>query len=395
MRRILWSIGLMIIITITITGCGKAAQFNKNGEKSLTEGDYIKAAECFASAMSINPDKADYHINYGTALIKLGEYDKAISVLDAAYMDKDMSIIKKNNKKILYGKGIAYYHIRQYDNAVKEFEKALEIKTLSELDNDIMLYMAEAYQASGLYTEAVDKLSKLLKQNDKDAFLYAKRAECYKLAADTDSSLSDYEQAIKLEPDKYEYYFAKYNLLEEKGDKAGALAVIAQVEKLEQAADIDKLSKALIQYYQGKYDTALSTLEECHTDGYKEAAYFIAEIYRIRKDYTNAVYYYEKYIADKGTDLPKAYNQIAVSLIKTGDYEGALKYIEKGLANNNKHLDRILRRNEIIIYEYLGRYEEARARLNDYLKDYPDDEEAVREAVFINTRIAGGPPAEE
>lgn len=395
MKRFLWSIGLMVIITVCFGGCGRAAQFNKNGEKSFIEGDYIKAAECFASAVSINPDKADYQINYGIALIKLGKYDEAISVLDTAYMDKDMSVIKKNNKKILRGKGIAYYYIRQYDKALKEFEKALGIKLLSELDNDIQLYMAEAYLASGLYKEAIDELTRLIGKDADNAYIYVKRAECYKLAGDSDNSLSDYDSAIKLEPDKYEYHFSKYYLLEEKGDKAGAAAALAEVEKLEQATDIDKFSKALIQFYQAKYDTALSSLEECLADGEKEAAYFIAEINRIRKNYSNAVYYYEKYISENGAELHNAYNQIAVSLIKTGDYDGALKYIEKGLVSKDVHKERIFRRNEIIVYEYLGRYEEARSRLNEYLKDYPDDEDAIREAEFINSRADGGPPVAE
>lgn len=388
MKRSLWSIILFILIAFVFTACGRAENFYKNGKKSFIKGDYNKAAECFASAVSINPDQADYYIDYGTALIKLGDYEKAVSVFDRAYMNKDMSIIRKNDKKVLRGKGISYYCLKQYDKAVQEFEKALDIKELPELNTDILLYMAASYQASGQYKEAVDKLTDLLKKNPKNAFIYAKRAECYRLMSDSEKSIADYDSAIKLEPGNYEYYFAKYYTLEETGNDSGAKAVLEQAQKLEQADETDRYYPALILYYQGKYDAALGEFEECLTD-YKEAAYYIGEIYRIRKDYANAISYYEKYITDGGTDFANAYNQIAVCFMKTGDYEEALNYIEKGLTLNDMKRDRILRKNEIIAYEYLGKYEKADLKLTEYLKDYPDDSEAIREEVYIGSRLAG------
>lgn len=387
MKKILWSISLLIMMTVIFTGCSKAENFYRDGKKNFISGDYNKAAECFGSAVSINPDRADYYIDYGLVLIKLGEYEEAVSVFDHAYMNKDMSIIRENDKKILRGKGISYYLMKQYDKAIQEFEKALDIKELSELDMDILFYKAEAIQASGLYEEAIKDFTKLLKLKSGNALAYAKRALCYKLIGDMDKSLADYDSAIKLEQDNYENYFGKYFLMEEMGDKSGAKAVLKQAEKLQGDTDKDKYNKALIHYYQGKYDTALSELTECLSNENKEAGYYIGEIYRIRKDYTNASYYYEKYIADEGAVLTNAFNQIAVCQMKTGNYEEALKYIEKGLALNDVNRERILRKNEIIAYEYLGRYEEADTKLRKYLEDYPGESEAIRETVFIETRL--------
>jgi tetratricopeptide (TPR) repeat protein len=375
------------MIIVLFTGCSRAGDFYREGKKNLMNGDYKKAAACFSSAVSVNPERADYYINYGLSLIKLGEYEKAITVFDRAYMNKDMSIIRENDKKILRGKGISYYLMRQYDKAVQEFDKALDIKELSELDMDILFYKAAAIQSSGLYEDAIKEYTKLLKHNEGNAFVYAKRAVCYRLIGDMDKSLADYDSAIKLKPDKYEYYFGKYYIMKEMGDKSGAKAVLKQAQKLQGDTDTDKYNKALVHYYQGKYDTALGELTECLSNEYKEAGYYIGEIYRIRKDYTNANYYYEKYITDGGEDFPNAFNQIAVCLMKTGDYEEALKYIEKGLALNDVNRERIFRKNEITAYEYLGRYEEADIKLLKYLEDYPGETEAKREAVFIDTRL--------
>ena len=389
MKRILWSVALLILLIGSFAACSKAENFYKNGKRSLANGDYIKAAECFASAAKENPDKADYYIDYGMALIKLGDYENAIFAFDRAYMDKDMSIIRKNDKKALRGKGIAYYYMGQYENAIQEFEKALAIKDLSELDMDLILYLSAVYQSLGNYAKAAEKLSGLIKKNEKNALLYAMRAECYKLAGDRQKSLEDYDSAIALEPDNYDYYIAKYFLLEEMGDTDGAKALMEQAGQLRQELELAKFDEALINYHQGSYDTALEQFEECLTEGETEAAYYIGEIYRSRKDYTNAIYYYEKYITEGGAYSSDACNQLAVCLMKTGDYEEALKYLEKGLQQSNPYNNRILRKNEIVVLEYMGRYEDAEIKLKEYMKDYPTEYEAMREDVFISSRVAG------
>ena len=45
-----------------------------------------------------------------------------------------------------------------------------------------------------------------------------------------------------------------------------------------------------------------------------------------------------------------------------------------------------LKFNEIVAYEYLGQYDQAKLAMEQYLALYPDDEKAQREAVFLKTR---------
>ena len=46
----------------------------------------------------------------------------------------------------------------------------------------------------------------------------------------------------------------------------------------------------------------------------------------------------------------------------------------------------ILKMNEIIAYERLCDYKKAAVLMESYLKTYPDDEEAKREYIFLQTR---------
>ena len=42
--------------------------------------------------------------------------------------------------------------------------------------------------------------------------------------------------------------------------------------------------------------------------------------------------------------------------------------------------------NEIVAYEHLGNFEQAKALMDTYLASYPGDEKAKREQVFLSTR---------
>jgi len=45
-----------------------------------------------------------------------------------------------------------------------------------------------------------------------------------------------------------------------------------------------------------------------------------------------------------------------------------------------------MRFNQIVCYERLGDWENAKAKMTEYLQVYPDDAKAKREAKFLQTR---------
>lgn len=387
MKNRLFSIGILIIIAAVFTGCSTAGHYYKEGKKNFESGRYENAAESFHKAIRQNPNRADYYIGYGETLIALGQYKKALSQLDRAYMNKDMSIIRQNDKRILRAEGIAYYKMQNYKKAIKEFDKALEISELPKLNLDILYYKGSSLRAAGSYQMAIKVYQKILSGNKKNATAYADRALCYRCMGAYRQSLADYNKAISLDTDNYEYYFGKYNLLMEHNDASAAEAVLDQAAKISADTDQDKYNLAKVRYLQGNYDSALTDFGDSLNKGFREAGYYLGEIYRSKKDYPKAVYYYDNYIKAGNVSAPDVYNQAAVCLFKTDDYEKAVKYLEKGIAYNDTGTLQVLKKNEIIAYEHLGNFSKANDKLKDYLKSYPDDKDAVREAEFIKTRL--------
>jgi tetratricopeptide (TPR) repeat protein len=387
MKRQLYVIAIFFILIASLTGCGKAGSFSSDGRKNFKNGNFEQAAECFEAAIAANPNIADYYIDYGLTLIKLGKYKEAISQFEHAYLDKDMLTIRQNNKRCLRGKGIAYYEMQQYEDAVEQFELALKINVLSELDMDILYYKADSLRMTGDYEESTKAYTKILKLDKKSSLAYSARACSYKCMGEDAKSLADFESAIALEPKNYDYYFGKYYLLSENGDEAGAAKVLEDAESIAVVTTEDEYNLAKIHFYQENYDLAASELSEGYAAGFKEAYYYLGEIYRLKKDYEKAAYYYEIFIESKEVKDSNVFNQIAVSKMKLGDYETALEYLEKGLAYQKSGTLRILKKNEIVAYENLGRYEEAKEKLVEYLESFPEDEDAEREAKFIETRV--------
>lgn len=380
------SIIIISLIFVSFTGCSTAGSFKNEGRKLLKQGKYEEAATSFLKAIELNPNRTDYYIDYGMTLITLGKYDEAIAQLDEVYQNRNMVVIKQNNKRIHRGKAIAYYYNNEYDKAIEELDLALEIQELAKLDMDILYYKGDSALKIANYDMAIDAYTKLVGLDNKSAKPLLERAYCYSALGEYEKSLEDYQAAIDLEPKKYDGYLGKYALMLDLNMGEEASGILSIVSELGGDGDEDRFYQGLIYYYQGNLDVALIQLEESYAKGFKEAYYYIGEVYREKKDYVKAVYYYETYIQEGNVKNPGVYNQLAFSLIKLDDYSNAIKYIEKGLNMGQIGARRILLKNEIVAYEGMGEFDTALDKMEEYISLYPGDEEAQREKLFLETR---------
>ncbi|HPU64112.1 MAG TPA: tetratricopeptide repeat protein, partial [Mobilitalea sp.] len=309
------SIGLVFVFIILLTGCGKANNYYKNGQKSFFSRNYEEAAKNFAAAIIENPNRAEYYIGYGMALIGLSQYDEALRQFDRVIMDKKIEMVLENNKRALRGKGIAYYNMQDYDKALEQFEQALELDVLPGMDLDILYYKGKTLSNIGNYEDAARAYSEIIERFGEDAQILADRAYTYQKIGEYEKSLEDYDKAINLQKSKYDFYFGKYYLLREMNREEEAGQVLKEAEGIEVKTKADKFNMAKIHFYQGLYDQAFPELSESFANGFVEAYFYIGEIYSLKKDYSTAKYYYEKYMEEGGNPSPQIYNQIASCLI--------------------------------------------------------------------------------
>lgn len=382
---------LILTAALFITGCStkSAGDYYKEGMAYFHSGNYEKAGESLKKAVEGKKDRAEYYIGYAMNLIQQNKYEDAVVYFERSILDKDNAIVRKNNKQAYRGEGIAYYKAHDYKTAIDKFDKALAIKESDEIDSDILSYKGMAQARSGLYKEAAETYTELIQDDKNNAEAYKTRGDIYSKIGEDKKSLSDYDKAIKLEPRNYDLYFGKYFLLVAKNDKAGAKEVLAKAEAINGTTEKDKFNMAKVKYYKGDYDTAKQMFGEAFGNGFAESYYYLGLIYEQNKDYKNAVGNYSKYIEDEeGRDNANAYNRAAQCLIKLKKYEESLGLIEDGIKVNDVDVNQMLKRSQIIVYEHLDRFEEAYKLIKEYVKEYPEDEEAKTEEIFLNSRLA-------
>ena len=84
----------------------------------------------------------------------------------------------------------------------------------------------------------------------------------------------------------------------------------------------------------------------------------------------------------------RGHNLLASCEMQLGDYQSALNHYNLGLQSegNSAELTQEMEFNQIAAYEKLYEWESAKAKIEEYIAKYPDDEAAKKEAEFLRTR---------
>lgn len=374
---------------IAFSGCGLSSA-NRNYSKAVNayeDSDYETAKVYFEKAINENPDKAEYHMDYGFTLLSLKEYDKAREQFSSVIMDKDIPMVKENNKKAYRGIGITYMSEGNYEEANTNFDLSLEVSEDLEIDLDVMFYKASALEQLGKLEEAIEIYSKIIEAKPKDAQIYNARANLYRLLGEYDLSVADYDKAIELSPDVFNFYVGKFATLKEYGKNAEATAVLEQAAHLTVTTEEDKYELAKVHFYQGNFEVAMNEFAACKEAGFTSSDYFVGEIYLSNNDYGKAIRCFEEYIANGNPVSAKLYNQMLTCYLQLEDYDLAKNCLDRAKKLSDISIQDQLLKNEIIYLEQVGEFSEALTKMETYLKKYPEDEAALKDYYFLQTRV--------
>ena len=148
---------------------------------------------------------------------------------------------------------------------------------------------------------------------------------------------------------------------------------------------MSNFSRGCIYYYLGEYQKACLALEEARGQGSAESYLYLGRAYEATGDYNYAASVYSSYLGQYEENA-EVYNQLGLCEMAKGEYSKALEAFQAGMQLENSSMMQTLSFNEIAAYEYLGEYERAYVLINNYLKNYPDDQQARREYDFLSTR---------
>jgi tetratricopeptide (TPR) repeat protein len=337
-----------LLLSLVMTGC--ASHTEEEGSYTamslLESGDYAAAVESLEGQTKTSPDKEATFRSLGIAYMGLGQYDQAAAALEQAL---------------------------QHAGAIP-----------GSMEYDINDYLGTCYYKLGEYEKAQGVYDAICTLRPRDAAAYVSRGTVRIAMDDTDGMDEDFQKAIALDPDNYDRIIEIFKKTDENGCTEIGKGYLEKVLK-DNADTLDNYNKGRLSYYAGDYETAKSCLEQTENQKDYNVVILLGRTYEALGDYNYATSVYQTFL-ESDTSHAEVYNQLGMCELAMGDYQSALSAFESGLSVENNDVKQSLSFNEIVAYEYLGEFQKASVLMDEYLKNYPGDESAKRESVFLSSR---------
>lgn len=168
---------------------------------------YEDALPYFEEAVKRNPRYAEAHFQIGYCNLFLLRYEDAIRAFtQVIQIKRDYTVVA-----VVYtNRGLAYYNKGQYDQAIKDYNKAIEIDP-----GNAVAYINRgfAYRNKGQYDQAIKDYTKAIEIDPGNADAYYNRGFTYLMnLGDKIMGCADWKKACELGQCR------NYNILKQKGD---------------------------------------------------------------------------------------------------------------------------------------------------------------------------------
>lgn len=234
--------------------------------------NYNEALKYYEKSLAIDSKWSKTLVWQGITLDNLKKYEEALKSYSEALkinplaienfeLEKELTIYKDleiENDKVFYNRAVTYYNTNNYDLAIEEYCKAIELNN-SECDyyynRGLAYYNKEEYNLAELdFTKAIE-----LNDNDPDYYLQLALAKIYSgeiLDPDSEEIKKIMEKASKSSTDTSEIYFQKGELFFRKRSYDQALEEYNIAINLNQSDYRFYLSRALCYYKTRLFDKA-------------------------------------------------------------------------------------------------------------------------------------------
>lgn len=295
---------------------------------------------------------------------------------------------EKQEKQDAYRKiGIRCMEEKDYEGAIEAFDNALsqKISGVGEEELDICYYKAAAQYANGDTQGAIGTYGALLDYDSKNAKAYYLRGSLYLVLGDTAAAQADYNSAVTYDADDYELYVNIAEQLEGAGLTKEATDYLNRALEIGGDTANAHLWKGRVYQCLEEYENAETELKAALEKKSQEANLYLAQVYDAKGEIDTATTYYQAYLDSGKTDSEIMY-ALGKTELQKENYAEAITYFQSGLEMEKVPNRQKLMQNLIIAYEKSLDFSSARTVMQQYLEEYPEDEEAQRESIFLNTR---------
>jgi serine/threonine protein kinase/Tfp pilus assembly protein PilF len=262
--------------------------------------------------------------------------EAGISRDDKRYLEGLKHIAKHypEEKEAFLRLGLHYYELRQFEEAVRYFDKVIEIDSLYEAPYNLLAYV---YDEMGDFDKSIWAINKYISLAPDEANPYDSRADLYAHTGKVDQAIESYKRALEIKPDFYTSLAKLGHMYLFKREYAKAescyQAIASQSDKHYRSGG--RILLAYIPLYRGKLEKALEVLDDgIAADRMEQVEWAIAQkhllkarTYDGKKNLDMALREVEKFIEiqnrlypDEIVNPPRIYARL---LAENGDFEKA------------------------------------------------------------------------
>ncbi|MEW6557619.1 MAG: tetratricopeptide repeat protein [Elusimicrobiota bacterium] len=162
--------------------------------------DFNKAIEHINTALKMDPDYVDGQATLASIYQDFGYFDKALEIYQKTVSEKKYTY----HKAPFFNLGVIYKIKKQYTNAIKNFNKAIELNPLSSISYS---HLAEIYETQGDIIKAKNYFEKSADINPDDYIAFNSIGIIYIQKGMHNRALKYLKKALKLKPDSVEINF--------------------------------------------------------------------------------------------------------------------------------------------------------------------------------------------
>ena len=160
----------------------------------LYDWDLSAAEREFKRAIKLNPNYANAHHWYSVALVVMGRVEECLAEMKRAQELDPLSVIINATAAWLY------YHAHQYDRAIEQGLKALEMDAAFSTTH---FFLGLAYVQTGRYAEAIAALGKAGARSGGLPVTVAALGHAYAVSGQRDEAIKILDQLIELSKQRY------------------------------------------------------------------------------------------------------------------------------------------------------------------------------------------------
>lgn len=293
----------------------------------------------------------------------------------------------KEEQVALREEGIQLMDEGSFEQALLKFNDALALSygRITDTEIDLNYYRGACYFNMGDYDNALLTYTNLISYDKENYEPYFLRGCVYVHVGDAELAVADFSNSVKYNKDNYELYLEIYKQLDDMGFRENALQFVNLALQINGNSVEDNLSKGRLYMLLDQNDQAEPYLQKAADRGSDEAAVYLCQIYQASGRIEEASALLQKFVSSENAD-PEVIGEIGDMTYASGDYQAALLYYRTGLSLESIGNVQQLIRGEIACYEQLDMWDEAKETLAQYVAQYPNDEEAVKEYTFLQTR---------